>query len=145
MIDVARVTGHSPVHPSRFFERWCDLPTHPEWSAGMEYLRLAEPFALGARGELKTRTGSPAPFVVTEIVDGTVYADTTMLDGAELTVRHEAAPAEGGGSTLLLTATLRGPRESEWAVSMGDGVQRDIEADLASLSALLEREGAEEA
>lgn len=107
----------------------------------MEYLRLTEPFGLGARGELKTRNGSPAPFVITELVDGSVYADTTILDGAELTVRHEARETPHG-STVILTATLSGPDESRWATTMVDGVQRDLENDLASLTTLLERESA---
>lgn len=108
----------------------------------MEYLWLSEPFALGARGELKTRAGSPAPFVITQLVDGSVYADTTILDGAELTVRHEAVQTTDG-SSIILTATLSGPQESSWAALMGNSVQRDLEDDLASLTALLERQSAE--
>lgn len=107
----------------------------------MEYLRLSEPFALGARGELKTRSGSPAPFVITQLVDGSVYADTTILDGAELTVRHEATETTDG-SRVVLTATLSGPQESDWAITMGNSVQRDLEDDLASLTELLTREAA---
>lgn len=142
MIEVARVETLSHIHPARFFEKWCDLPTHPHWSAGMEYLRLSEPFGLGARGELKTRNGAPAPFVITELVDGSVYADTTILDGAELTVRHEAVQTPAG-SRIVLTATLSGPQEFDWAESMGNSVQLDLENDLASLRALLERQSAE--
>jgi hypothetical protein len=141
MIEVARVEHMSEAGARRYFETWCDLPTHPEWSAGMEYLRLAEPFGLGARGHLKTRTGPPAEFVVTELIDGSVYADTTILDEAELTVRHEAVET-AQGTRIVLTATLSGPQERSWAVRMGDGVQRDLEADLASLTLLLESESA---
>ena len=108
----------------------------------MEYLRLSEPFALGARGELKTRSGSPAPFVITQLVEGSIYADTTILDGAQLTVRHEAVETPNG-SRIVLTATLSGPRESDWAVTMGNSVQRDLEDDLVSLSALLTRQATE--
>ena len=105
----------------------------------MEYLRLAEPFGLGARGELKTRSGSPAPFVITALEHGSVYADTTILDGAQLTVRHEAR-ATPDGCTVILTAFLDGPEESAWATKMAGDVQRDLENDLASLTALLERQ-----
>lgn len=139
MIEVARTTARSAVPPHRFVERWCDLDTHVEWSTCMEYLRLDEPFGVGARGTLKAKGGDPAPFVVTDVVPGSAYADTTILDGAELTVRHEAR-LSGDGSRLTLTATLDGPDAQRWASQMGDGVQRDLEADLAALIALLEAE-----
>jgi hypothetical protein len=138
MIEIARIHGPSSAPPQEFFERWCDLETHAEWSTCMEYLRLAEPFAVGARGELKSIGGDPAPFEVTEVVPGRVYADATILDGARLTVRHEARAAHAV-TDLLVTATLDGPLADEWATRLGDGVQRDIAADLAALTALLER------
>jgi hypothetical protein len=137
MIEIARVAGTSSASPREFFARWCDLDTHAEWSTCMEYLRLAEPFAVGARGELKSLGGDPAPFEVTEVVPDRVYADTTMLDGARLTVRHEAQAA-GSGTDLRVTATLDGPLEGEWATRLGDGVERDIAADLTALTILLE-------
>ncbi len=137
MIEIARVTGTSHARPEHFFARWCDLDTHIEWSTCMEFLRLDEPFEVGARGELKSLAGDPAPFEVSEVVPDRVYADTTLLDGARLTVRHEARPT-AAGSSLLVTAELDGPHEIDWAARLGDGVQRDIEADLASLITLLE-------
>lgn len=144
MIEIARATATSTVPPERFYERWVDLDTHAEWSTCMDYLRLDEPFAVGARGTLKSINGDPAPFVVGEVVPSTVYADTTLLDGAQLTVRHEARPS-GGGSSLTLTATLDGEEAARWAEEMGDGVQRDLDADLASLVALLESEAGRDA
>lgn len=139
-LEIARTTARSSVAPQRFVDRWCELDTHAEWSTCMEYLRLDEPFAVGARGTLKSKSGDPAPFVVTEVVPGSVYADATLLDGAALTVRHEALP-DGDGSHLTLTATLEGPDAQRWAAELGDGVQRDLEADLAALIALLEGSG----
>lgn len=140
MIEIARTTARSAVPPHRFVERWCDLDTHAEWSTCMDYLRLDEPFGVGARGMLRSKGGDPAPFVVTDVVPGSAYADTTLLDGAELTVRHEARPSGEEGSHLVLTATLDGPDARRWASQMGDSVQRDLEADLAALISLLEAE-----
>lgn len=116
-----------------------DLATHPEWAAGMEYLRLDEPFAVGARGRLKVRGGHEAPFVVTEYVEGRSYADTTILDDAELTVHHSAVPS-GSGSQLVLRAWLTGPRAAEYAAQMRDDVQRSLDTDLAALARMLESE-----
>ena len=104
----------------------------------MEYLRLREPLAVGARGELKSRAGDPAEFEVSELVDGSIYADTTILDGARLTVRHEARAGVPAGAVLTVSAFVTGPRAQYWAGEFGDGVQRDLQADLATLTALLE-------
>lgn len=139
MIEIARAELSSTASPERFVARWRHLATHPEWAAGMEYLRLHEPFAVGARGVLKVRGGHEAPFVVAEYVEGRIYADTTILDGAELTVHHSAASSESG-SALVLRAWLTGPRAAEYADQMRDDVQRSLDADLAALAMLLESE-----
>ena len=103
----------------------------------MEYFRLSEPFAAGARGVLKAVGGEEAPFRVTTVGPGFVYADTTELDGVELTVHHEAVDAREG-TRVELWARLDGPREAEWAARIADDVQRSLERDLASLAAILE-------
>ena len=138
MIEVARASLVSSAGPQQFFERWCDLDSHPEWAAGMEYLRLEEPFAVGARGRLKVRGGHEAQFVVTECVPGRSYADTTILDGAELTVHHEATK-HAAGSVVVLRAWLTGLRAAEHAEHMRGPVQQSLDRDLAALASLLER------
>jgi hypothetical protein len=139
VIEIARAELSSSACPERFVARWRDLATHPEWAAGMEYLRLDEPFAVGARGGLKVRGGHEAPFVVAEYVEGRVYADTTLLEDAELTVHHSAAPS-GSGSTVVLRAWLTGARAREYADQMRDDVQRSLDNDLAALAQMLEAE-----
>ena len=104
----------------------------------MEYFRLEQPFVLGARGVLKARGGEEAEFVVTALDPPYLYADTTTLDGATLTVSHRATPVTGG-SRIELVAWLEGARASAYAQEMGDSVQQSLERDLASLAALLER------
>ncbi|GAA0504573.1 hypothetical protein Ade02nite_70330 [Paractinoplanes deccanensis] len=138
MIEVARVRAESKVEPGWFHGRWCDLATHQEWSDSMEYLRLSEPLAIGARGVSKAVGGTPTPFVVTALVPGTVYADTTLLRGARLTVHHEVRAVDGG-SRLEVHAYLQGRRARRWARRMGDDVQRSLETDLANLVALAGR------
>ena len=137
MIRVAHTTTYASAAPERFFARWCDLATHPEWSSSMEFLRLDDPFALGARGVLKAKGGDPAPFMVTAVEIDRVYADTTFLDGADLTVRHEAHPHDGG-TRIVLLADLEGPREDELALEFGQDVQHSLEADLGALVRLLD-------
>ena len=140
MIEIARVDRASRFAPAAYFDRWVALDTHPEWSTSMEFLRLDGPVTVGASGTLKSVNGDPAEFYIDEIVPGSIYADTTLLHGATLTVRHEVRPSAAGGSDIRITAILAGPIEGEWAEKMGDSVQNDIAADLDGLTALLERE-----
>jgi hypothetical protein len=138
MIEVARVTGESRVGPAFFHARWCDLATHQEWSATMEFLRLDEPLAAGARGVSKAHGGRETPFMVTALEPGTVYADTTFLKGARLTVHHDARPL-GTGSRLEVHAYLQGRRARRWARIMGGDVQESLAMDLSRLIGLAER------
>ena len=137
VIEIARTHRLSSAPAGAFFERWCDLESHPEWAPSMEYFRLDGPFGLGARGVLKARGGEEAEFVVTALDPPHLYADTTTLDGATLTVSHRATPL-AEGCRVELVAWLEGERASIYAAEMGDSVQRSLERDLASLAAILE-------
>jgi hypothetical protein len=139
VIEIARVSATSTVAPELFFERWCDLATHPEWAPGMDYLRLDEPFAVGARGELKVSGENPRPFEVTAIEPGRLYADTTVLEGARLTVSHEALPlGKGSGSALEIVCTVEGERAQHYADEF-TGIGDALQGDLNRLVQLLER------
>ena len=138
MIEIARTRRTSTASAALFFERWCAIETHPEWAPSMEYFRLAEPFGVGARGVLKSVGGDEARFRVTTVGPGFVYADTTELDGVELTVHHEALDT-AEGTRVELYARLDGPREGDWALRIAEDVQHSLERDLASLARLLDR------
>jgi hypothetical protein len=140
VIELARVSAQSSVAPQYFFDRWCDLDTHPVWAVGMEFLRLDEPFGIGARGTLKVRDGRESPFVVTTVVPGRAYADATILDGATMTVHHEATPL-GEGSNLELHCYVEGERAQHWADEFA-GIGDALAADLAALVKLAESEAA---
>ncbi|KQM83924.1 hypothetical protein [Agromyces sp. Leaf222] len=138
VIEIARTRRSSSAPAALFFERWCDIETHPEWAPSMEYFRLSEPFGIGARGVLKAVGGEEAPFRVTAVGPGFVYADTTELGEVELTVHHEAVDGVDG-TQVELSAWLVGSGEEEWARRMSAEVQGSLERDLAALAALLER------
>ncbi|WP_157525320.1 SRPBCC family protein [Microbacterium yannicii] len=139
MVEVARAVIRSTASASRFFERWCDLPSHPEWAPSMEYFALDGPFGLGATGRSRAVGGAETRFTVTAIGPGWVYADTTQLDGARLTVRHEAVD-EGTGTIVTLTGSLEGENVTALSSEIGPGLQRALERDLRSLAAMLEAE-----
>ncbi|MFF2371962.1 hypothetical protein [Agromyces sp. NPDC058110] len=133
MTEIARVTRTSTAPASRFFERWCDLPSHPEWAPSMEYFVLDGPFALGATGRSRAVGGAETRFTVTRVGPGWSYADTTDLDSASLTVLHEAVDGEHG-----TTVTLTGLLDGDLAAVPGEALRVAFERDLESLIALLE-------
>lgn len=139
MIEIARVSRCSAAPGSRFFERWCDLPSHPEWAPSMEYFVLDGPFGLGATGRSRAVGGDETRFTVTRLGPGWVYADTTELDGVRLTVLHEAVDGEPS-TVVTLTGPLDGDREAVRGAELAPGLQLALERDLASLVALLESE-----
>ena len=139
MIDVGYVVVSSSAPPEAFFERWVAHETHPEWATSMEWFKMSEPVQIGARGELKAKDDSPLPFRVTALEQPYVYADTTELDGAELTIHHEARPTDTG-SRVELRAWLEGPRAGDLELEFRANVQRALEADIAELTKLVESE-----
>jgi hypothetical protein len=138
MIELPVVRASSRVAPEHFHARWCDVATHPEWAPGMEYLRLDGPLRVGARGVMKARAGQETAFVVSDLVPGLAFQDTVLLDGGELTVRHESHP-DGSGSRLELHTRVEGPRAADLAAGMA-GLGEVLAADLAGLIALVENE-----
>lgn len=139
MIEVGQVVVSSSAPPEAFFDRWIAHETHPEWAESMEWFKMSEPVQIGARGELKSKDGSPLPFRVTALEEPYVYADTTELDGAELTVHREARPTDTG-SRVEMRAWLDGPRAADLDMEFRVNVQRSLEADLAALVKLVESE-----
>ncbi|GAA4967098.1 hypothetical protein [Actinoplanes utahensis] len=138
MIEFPVVRAQSRVAPAFFHARWCDVATHPEWAPGMEYIRLDGPVRAGATGVMKTRDGVETPIRVSDLVPGAAFQDTVVLDGGELTVRHESHP-DGTGSRLELHARIDGPRAAELYASMA-GLDEVLAADLAGLIELVESE-----
>ena len=137
MIEVGSVIHTSTAPPEAFFQRWVDLPTHPEWASSMEWFDVDTPVELGSSGTSKSKSGEPAPFRVTAFDPPHVYADTTELDGAELTVHHEARPAQDG-TRVEIRAWLEGPRARDYEMEMRAVLERALPADLTALVALVE-------
>lgn len=137
MIEIARVTRTCVAPGSQFFERWCDLPSHPEWAPSMEYFVLDGEFGLGATGRSRAVGGTETRFTVTRVGPGWVYADTTDLDGAQLTVLHEAIDGEHG-TIVTLTGLVDGAAQDSVAAQLAPTLQVALERDLASLAGLLE-------
>lgn len=104
----------------------------------MEWFDIETPVRVGSRGVSKSTGNEPAPFRVTSLDAPHVYADTTELEGVELTVHHEARPTPAG-TRVELRAWLEGPRAAEYEAGMREVLSAALPTDLDALIALLER------
>lgn len=137
MITLACLDTTVAAKPSELFARWVDVDTHPEWSSDLEWIRLEEHLAVGARGQLKPKRGPRSRFSVTELEDGRTFADTTHLLGAALTFRHRCEPS-GHGARVTVDVTVSGPLAWLWARILGRrSMQTGIEGSLANLTRLI--------
>ena len=118
------------------FARIADSERHPDWSHDLEWVRLDEPVREGARGMLKPKGGPKSRFVVSALVPGSVFADTTFLPGARVTFHHEVHP-EGDGSRLLVRVTLEGRLAWLWKRTAFRDAQAKVEEDAGNLLDLL--------
>lgn len=123
----------------RVFARLADCERHPDWSHDLEWVRLDGPLREGASGVLKPKGGPKSRFVVSTLVPGSVFADTTYLPGARVTFHHEVH-AEDGSSRLLVRVSLAGALAWFWKRTAFRDAQASVEQDAGHLLELLATE-----
>lgn len=139
MSTIIEVTRTVPITPARLYARWADCNTHPEWSTDLQWVRLDEPLAVGARGRLRPKGGPPLKFRVSELTTDQTFADTTLLPGARLTFRHHAEPSGTTAAEVTVTVTLTGPLAPIWRRLLGlQDAAAGVNDDLDRLVALLQ-------
>lgn len=129
---IALSHASSSAAPERFFERWADMATWPEWNTDTAWVRLDGPFVTGATGQLKPKGGPTVRFVVEKLTPGREFVDVSMLLGARLTFDHQVTPGPAG-CEIDVTVTLTGPLARVWNLILGGGVRRTAQADLDRL------------
>jgi hypothetical protein len=139
MTIIAQHESTTTASADQVFARIADSERHPDWSHDLEWVRLDEPLREGARGVLKPKGGPKSRFVVSTLVPGSVFADTTFLPGARVTFHHEVHP-EGEGSQIVVRVTLVGPLAWLWKRTAFRDAQAKVEEDSHHLLALLASE-----
>ena len=141
MIKVATAHTKSPAAPSKFFDRWADMATWPEWTTDTEWVRLDRPFAAGATGVLKPRGGPRVKFVVERLIPDREFTDVSRLLGARLTFCHLVTRSAGGMTAVDVIVTMAGPLAWFWNFVLGKGLRSTAQADLDRLAAAAEAAG----
>jgi hypothetical protein len=136
MTLIAHHESITTVPADQVFARIADSERHPDWSHDLEWVRLDEPLREGARGMLKPKGGPKSRFVVTRLVPGSVFADTTSLPGARVTFHHEVQPTDGG-TRIAVRVTLEGPFAWFWRRTAFRDAQAKVEEDARHLLEVL--------
>jgi len=137
MTVIAEAHATSTAAPERFFVRWADMATWPEWNSDTEWVRLDGPFAAGSTGELKPEGGPRVRFTIASVTD-TAFVDVSHLVGARLVFDHAITPAAGGGSEIRVAISMSGPMGWFWRAALGKGLRGSAQRDLDRLVATAE-------
>jgi uncharacterized membrane protein len=139
MIELGYAQATSARPADQFYSHWINLPGHSQWSSNVVSMRVDGPVRLGARGVTVPKKGPKARFVVSDLIDGRIYEDTTSLPGAKLVFRHEAHE-ESGTTRIVAYATVSGPLAFLWTRIVGPNIRADIQGDLDRLVKIVEAE-----
>ncbi|AXH34116.1 hypothetical protein DVJ78_00490 [Humibacter sp. BT305] len=137
MITLATITRASSARPDRFFAKWIDHATWPQWSPDTEWTRVEGPVRAGAQGVLKPAGGPKTRFTISECEQDRVYTDVSSFPGAKLTFRH-TVEATHTGSALGVQVWLDGPLAWFWAKTACKGFATSVPDDLDRLIRIVE-------
>lgn len=137
MTDIAVATLTSDAPPQRFFARWIDHATWPQWSPDTEWVRLDGPVEQGMTGALKPVKGPKAKFTISTLRHDHEYTDTTHLPGAKLVFRHLVTQRDGR-TRLDVDVSITGPLSPLWRRILGKQFKASVPADLRRLIDLVE-------
>jgi hypothetical protein len=137
MTSIAEASVTSTAAPERFFARWADMATWPEWNTDTEWVRLDGPFVTGSTGTLKPKGGPKVPFVIASLTPGEEFVDVSRLLGASLTFHHTVTSHEDG-CDVDVTISMTGPLAFLWRRALGKGLKSSVQPDLDRLMATVE-------
>jgi hypothetical protein len=138
VIEIA--SGHiaSTAPASAFFQRWVDMPSRPEWNLDTQWVRLDGPFREGVTGTRKSKNGPKVRFKVGSLIPDRRFVDVSHLIGTRLTFANDVTPAPGGGCTVDVHFSMRGPLAWFWRRLLSQGLRTSVQPDLERLARLAE-------
>ena len=116
-----------------------DVAGWPEWNAGIEWIRLDGPFAVGTKGTMKVPGQEPLPFRLIA-VGPTGFEDATDVPDAGIVVRvlHSIETIDGSAVRITYRATIDGPAADQVGPVVGPQITADFPAVLTALAARAE-------
>ncbi|HEX4817296.1 MAG TPA: SRPBCC family protein [Nonomuraea sp.] len=118
-----------------------DVTGWPAFTPTMTSVRRLDDGPLGAGSRVRIKQpGLPAlDWVVTELHPGTSFTWQAAAPGATTTAGHAITPRRGGGVSLVLSVSLRGPLAPLLALVVGARTRRYVRVEAESLKRRCER------
>lgn len=122
-----------------------DVPRSAVWAAiralhsgeplgpSSDRFELHGPFAVGTEITVTPEGQQPMRSVITEVEDGTVYADETQYGEIVLTFRHTLREATSGSTIVTHTLTIDGPGADEVGPELGPQISGDFPSAMSEL------------
>lgn len=119
--------------PTEIWRHWSDVPSWPEWNAGVERIEIDGPFAVGSTFTMTPPGEGPIRMRLTEVVPGELFTDEA--DGGDFVVRtvHRIAPAGDGRTRITYRTEITGPAADEIGPEIGLQITADFPDVLAAL------------
>lgn len=134
---LAQHTLETTARPENIWARWADPSTYPEWNDAVEWARLDGEFRAGSLGELKTHSGSPMAFTLTDVEEGRAYSDLTRLPFARLRFIHRLETTEMG-TRLSHRIEVEGPLAWIWGLILRSKMKAALPIAMRKLARLAE-------
>jgi Polyketide cyclase / dehydrase and lipid transport len=129
--------GESTAGAAALFAILADVPTWPEWNAGVERVELNGPFSAGTTATMALPDQSALPVGLAWVEAGRGFEDETEVPGALVRVTHLLEPLGGGGTRITYRCAVEGP--DEVGAEIGPAVSADFLDVIAALAARAEQ------
>ena len=121
-----------------------DVAGWPEWNAGIEWIRLDGPFAVGTEGTMKVPGQDPLPFRLIAVGPDGFEDETAVPDaGIVVRVRHSIEAVDPTKVRITYRVTIDGPAADDVGPVIGPQISADFPDVLEALAARAESLNAE--
>lgn len=131
-------TGETTASPEAVWQVLRDLDGWTSWDSSMEWVRLQDPFGVGAKVAMKPKGQDPITSVIVKAEDNRVYADETSLGDVTLRFSHTLEPLAAGGTRVVHRLQITGPAADQVAPELGPAITDDFPEAMDALLARAE-------
>jgi uncharacterized protein YndB with AHSA1/START domain len=130
--------GQTTASPEAVWRVLSDLDSWASWDTSMEWVRLQDPFGVGARVVMKPIGQDPITSTIVEAAPNRVYADETELGEVTLRFSHTLEPLTAGGTRVVHRLEISGPAADRVGPELGPAITEDFPEAMAALLARAE-------
>ena len=127
--------GHTSATPHAVWRVLRDLDDWSAWDTSMDWVRLQDPFGVGARVVMKPKGQDPITSVILAAVEDTLYADETSLGDVTLRFSHALEALEPGRTRIVHRLEISGPAADQLGPQLGPAITQDFPEAMEALIA----------